>query len=151
VRLSKKGEYAIKALQYFSLNRQKEIVRISEISEKEKIPLKFLEQILLSLKKSGILQSKLGLKGGYKLARPPEKLSLGEILRIIDGPVDPVECIREDRQESCQEEGECSLRLIMMEIKEAISQILDRITLQELCNRSEELRKRQAAILDYQI
>jgi Rrf2 family protein len=151
MKLSKKGEYAVKALQYLSLNYQRDIIQMGEISEKQKIPLKFLEQILLTLKKAGILQSKMGLKGGYRLARRPDKISLGEVLRIIEGPLDPVDCIRSTSRKECQEEDECSLRIIMLEVKDAISQVLDRVTLQEICDRANELKEQYSIVLDYQI
>jgi len=151
MKLSKKGEYAIKALQYLSFNYHRDIIQIAEISERQKLPLKFLEQILLALKKAGIVQSKMGLKGGYRLAKGPDKISLGEVLRIIDGPPDPVDCVRQSARKECGEEDECSLRIIMLEVKEAICQVLDRVTLEEVCNRAKELQKKHSLALDYQI
>lgn len=151
MKLSKKGEYAIKALQYLSLNYHRDIIQISEVSEKQRIPLKFLEQILLTLKKAGILQSKMGLKGGYRLAKDPDKISLGEVLRIIDGPMDPVDCVRQPARQECGEVAECSIRIIMMEVKDAICQVLDRVTLQEVCDRTKELQEKNSLAWDYQI
>lgn len=151
MRLSKKGEYALKALQYLSLNYHRDIIQISEIAEKERIPLKFLEQILLTLKKASVLQSKKGLKGGYRLAKDPDSISLGEVLRIIDGPQEPADCTRQTARRECKEEAECALRMVMLEVKDAICQVLDRVTLQEVCDRARELRIKHSRSLDYQI
>ena len=90
VKVSKKAEYAIRAVITIARYTNNKPLQISEISEKESIPIKFLEQILLNLKNSGILKSKRGAKGGYLLAQPTDCISIGMILEIIDGSFDPV-------------------------------------------------------------
>lgn len=151
MKLSKKGEYALKAVQYLSLNYERDVVQVSEISERERIPTKFLEQILLALKKAGILHSKAGVGGGYRLARPPEKISLGQVLRVIDGPLAPVGCVSQMAHKNCAEEDRCSLRGVMLEVRNAICQVLDRVTFQEICERAWELEEKQAVALSYEI
>ena len=94
MKISKKAEYAIKAVIYISRHTHNKPLHIGEISEKESIPIKFLEQILLNLKKSGILNSKRGANGGYLLAKSCSCISIGMILEIIDGPFDPAELNR---------------------------------------------------------
>ena len=88
--ISKKAEYAIKAVASIARNNKNTPLQISEISDKESIPIKFLEQILLILKNNGILKSKRGANGGYLLAKPDANISVGIILKIIDGPFDPI-------------------------------------------------------------
>src|SRR6476659_7954592 len=91
--LSKKTQYAFKALMYLAQQREGEPVLIAEISQKRNIPLKFLENILLELKKQGILDSKKGKGGGYYLAKAPEKIFLADVLRLIDGPIALLPCV----------------------------------------------------------
>jgi Rrf2 family protein len=89
--LTKKSKYALKALLY--LARKNDLTQISELSQKENIPQKFLENILLELRNKGILYSKRGKDGGYKLGKPPEAITFGQIIRILDGPLAPIGCV----------------------------------------------------------
>lgn len=132
MRISKKGEYALRAMIHLSRNYEKGVVRIHEISEKEKIPEKFLEQILLSLKKAGLLQSRRGLGGGYALSRHPREITLARVMRVIDGPLAPLGCTSTWAHVSCPEEKSCGLRRVMLEVRNAIAKILEGVTLADL-------------------
>lgn len=92
MKLSKKAEYAMRALLAMSRAREGTNFSIHDIATSERIPLKFLEQILLALKNGGILRSKRGVGGGYQLQKPPTKITLGEIITLIDGPFEPIAC-----------------------------------------------------------
>jgi len=140
MRLSKRGEYGLRAMINLA-EAQKEspsgMVQIKEISTREKIPAKFLEQILLALKNAGLVHSKMGVGGGYYLARVPKEITLGQIVRTLDGPLAPVNCVSQMAYESCgcPDEETCGLRMVMGDVRNAISNILDKTTLATVMNR----------------
>jgi len=118
------------------------LIQIKEIAEREHIPAKFLEQILLSLKNAGMLHSKMGVGGGYYLARPAAEISLGSIVRVLDGPLAPINCVSQMAYEpcGCPDEETCGLRLVMLDVRNAISDILDNTTLADVGDRIEAAR-----------
>ena len=119
------------------------MVQIREISEREKIPAKFLEQILLTLKNAGLLHSKMGVGGGYHLSRPASEISLGHIVRILDGPLAPVKCVSLMAYEpcGCPDEETCGLRLAMGDVRNAIAEILDGTSLEDVMRRVSKVHK----------
>ena len=137
MRLSKRSEYGIRALINIASREKHEMARIKEIADEEKISTKFLEQILLTLKNTGLLQSKPGRGGGYSLGKPAENISLGRIIRILDGPLAPIRCVSETAYEpcGCPDEENCGLRLIMLDVRNAIADILDNTTLTDIIRR----------------
>jgi Rrf2 family protein len=147
MRLSKRGEYGLRAMidlaeANYSGNP---VVQIKDIAEREHIPSKFLEQILLSLKNAGLLHSKMGLGGGYYLAHPPEQITLGHIVRILDGPLAPIGCVSQMAYESCgcPDESTCGLRLTMLDVRNAIANILDHTSLGDVVKRVEGARRQR--------
>src|SRR3954463_14554815 len=116
--LSKKTQYAFKALIYLSENYNKGPILISEISIKKKIPLKFLENILLELKKAGILDSKKGKGGGYFLKKSPDKIPVAQVIRLINGPISMLPCVSLYFYERCKNcnEKHCGLHEMMTEV-----------------------------------
>lgn len=135
--LSKKGKYALRALYYLAREHGKGPVLISSVSRVERIPRKFLEAILLQLRGSGILESKKGKGGGYALAVPPEQVTLGSIIRLIDGPLAPLPCASETAYRKCDEcvdEKRCGTRIVMRQVRDAMAAILDHTTLADVCN-----------------
>jgi len=140
MRLSLRGEYALRALIVLGLNyrpRDHSVVRIQSISEQQNVPKRFLEQILNDLKSAGILESRRGLSGGYRLRLPPDKITLAQVIRLIEGPLAPVSCVSEQFYEkcSCPDENKCGIRSIMKEVRDAIVTILEGVTLAQLCER----------------
>jgi len=145
MRLSKRGEYGLRAmidLATWETESGNGVVQIKEISEREKIPAKFLEQILLTLKNAGLLQSKMGVGGGYHLSRPASEINLGHIVRILDGPLAPIRCVSQMAYEpcGCPDEQTCGLRLVMLDVRNAIASVLDRTTLADVAERVEVAR-----------
>ena len=116
---------------------------IGSIAREESIPVKFLEAILLDLKSHGLLESKLGRKGGYRLSRPPSSMTVGSIIRMMEGPLAPIPCASETAYRPCPEckdvEG-CGTRIIMREVRNAVSDVLDRTTLADLLRKAEAAR-----------
>ncbi|TWG97022.1 BadM/Rrf2 family transcriptional regulator [Mesorhizobium sp. J18] len=130
--ISQKAKYALKALIVLAKSEPDSVQMISEIAEVQRIPKKFLEQILLDLKHQGIVISRRGKAGGYLLLKKPEQITFGEILRIIDGPVAPLPCLSRIAYRRCvdcvSEEG-CEVRRVFAKVAEATRDILDRTTL----------------------
>lgn len=146
MKLSKRGEYGLRAMIDLAAARNGEphngVVQIKEIAERGHIPAKFLEQILLTLKNAGLLHSKMGVGGGYYLAQPPEGISLGEIVRVLDGPLAPINCVSQMAYEpcGCPDEQTCGLRLTMLDVRNAITEILDNTTLADVLRRIDSAR-----------
>ena len=122
------------------------VVQIRDISAREQIPAKYLEQILLALKNAGMLHSKLGVGGGYYLARPPAEITLGQIFRTLDGPVAPIRCVSQMAYEpcGCPDEATCGLRAVMGDVRNAIADILDGTSLADVARRQRALGRAHA-------
>jgi len=153
MKLSLRGEYALRALLVLGLNYDQSVVRIQLISDQQNIPKRFLEQILNDLKSAGIVQSKRGVAGGYRLARPPAQITLASVVRHLEGALAPVSCVSERFYEkcSCPDEERCAIRSIMKEVREAIVNILDQSTVADLCQRAIKLQKLPLTPLDFVI
>lgn len=148
MRLSKRGEYGLRAMIALAKPAEKgsapQMMQIKEISLREQISAKFLEQILLTLKNAGLLHSKMGVSGGYYLARSANEITLGQIFRILDGPVAPVKCVSQMAYEpcGCPDEQTCGLRLAMGDVRNAIADILDNTSLADVTKRQNAVRKK---------
>jgi Rrf2 family protein len=115
-------------------------IMIGTLAREESIPIKFLEAILLELKGRGILTSKLGRKGGYQLSRPPSTVTIGSLIRIMEGPLAPLPCASETAYKPCEECADiehCGTRIIMRRVRDAMSEVLDRTTLADLLRATE--------------
>jgi Rrf2 family protein len=136
MKLSKRGEYALRAL--IDLGIASEfgwpMLQISELASKEKLPIKFLEQIFTQLKGAGLVKSRRGKFGGYSLARPMNQIKFGSVIRLIEGPLAPIRCVSQTSYArcSCPDEIHCGLRILMFDVRNAISTILDRYTLADI-------------------
>jgi Rrf2 family protein len=138
--LSMKAKYGLRAMTALAGKYGAGPVLIADLAQTEKIPRKFLELILLDLKKRGILGSKKGKGGGYYLSRPPELISLGELVRALDGPIALLPCVSHmayKRCDECIDETTCGIRSVMKEVRDQTAAILDGTTLSELLVRSQ--------------
>lgn len=141
MRLSKRGEYGLRAMLALAAptpdGSSTRMMQIKEISQLEQISPKFLEQILLTLKNAGLLHSKMGVGGGYYLARPAREITLGQVFRVLDGPVAPIRCVSQMAYEpcGCPDEERCGLRLVMGDVRKAIANILDNTSLADVLKR----------------
>jgi Rrf2 family protein len=147
--LSHKAKYALKALTVLAMEYGHGPILISDIAQREGMPRKFLELILLELKYNGLLQSKKGKGGGYSLARPPQMIRVGEILRVVDGPIALLPCVSQTaytRCEECRDERTCGIRLVMKDVRDATSRILDTTSLADLINRVEMVARGKEAL-----
>jgi Rrf2 family protein len=140
--LSKKTQYSLRALYTLSRAYGGPPVLIADMAERESIPKRFLEQILLQLKSEGLVDSKKGKGGGYVLSRPPARITVGEVIRMIEGPLAPLPCASVTayrRCDECVDDRLCGTRLVMREVRDAMAGILDRTTLAEVCSRVDKL------------
>lgn len=132
MRLSTKGEYASRAMLELARRYRTGPVHSRQISEAQEIPPRFLEQILLLLKRAGYLKSRKGQKGGYVLAKPPEAINVAEVIRVMDGPLAPIDCVSVTAHETCPMESTCGLRWLWKDVRDAVAEILERTTFADL-------------------
>jgi len=155
MKLTVRGEYALRALLVLGRDYLEDdsVVRIQAISEQQNIPKRFLEQILNDLKSAGIVESKRGVAGGYRLRRSPQRITLAEIIRHVEGPLAPVSCVSERFYEkcSCPDELRCPIRSVMKEVREATVKILENVTVADLCDRWHKLRQEPGGPFDFSI
>lgn len=152
--ISKKTKYALKALIYLARAYDKGPILISDLAREERIPKKFLELILLTLKNNGILQSRKGRGGGYYLGKPPKAISMGNVIRVLEGPLAPVPCVSETAYAKCDEcvdERSCGIRLLMKDVRDAMAKILDNTTLADVLERIEKVEQKEKGVLHYHI
>jgi len=151
--ISMKTKYALMALGALARSQEKALL-IADLARTEKIPKKFLEAILLALKNQGILSSRKGPGGGYSLAVSPASLTVGRIVRAFEGDLAPVPCLGDSapvKCPECEEMESCGIRLVMADVKQAISSVLDGITLAEMLEKSEQERQKLSKMVDYYI
>jgi Rrf2 family protein len=132
--LTKKTQYAFQALTFLAQQKNNEPKLIAEISKKKKIPLKFLENILLQLRKDGILESKKGKGGGYYFKLKPKDVELARVIRLLDGPIAPLSCVSLHFYERCKncDEKHCGLHDMMVKVRDANLKILEKKTIADL-------------------
>ena len=140
--LSKKSKYGLKAmLELAAVDAGQKPIQASELAERQRLPKKFLEAILLELTRHGLLQSKLGRGGGYVLARRPGDITIGEVIRVLEGPLALIPCVSKTayrRCEECVDESKCGTRIMMRQVWDAMAGILDATTLASICDRVKE-------------
>jgi Rrf2 family protein len=151
--LSKKAQYGLRALLALARENHQNPVLISDLAQREGLPRKFLELILLELKNQGILQSKKGKGGGYFLGRAPEAITVGNVIRILDGPLAPLPCVSQTayrKCDDCENENTCGVRIVMKEVRDETARILDGTTLADVLVRVENMsQKENLALLGY--
>ena len=149
-----KARYALRALYSLAADESGAPTLIADLAERERIPRKFLEAILVELRNAGILQSKKGKGGGYALARPAAEVTIGQVMRAIDGPLAPTPCARESAYSPCAEcpnVETCGTRMVMKEVRDAIANVLDGTTLANVQRRVAEASLRATNMVAYSI
>lgn len=148
MKLSRKSEYGLRALIELTKAYDQGALRRSDIAEVQYIPVGFLETILLELKRAGILGSRPGVQGGYRLIKPPEEVSVGQVIRILDGPLAPIPCVSQTAYQTCQdcpysEDRNCPIQSVMFDVRNAITGVLDGYTLRAFYDRGRNRRVRK--------
>ena len=149
-----KAKYGLRAMLFLAREYGEGPILISEIARKEAIPKKFLELILLELRNTGYLHSKKGKGGGYYLGKSPQQISLGEIIRILDGPLAPIPCVSLTayrRCPDCPDEKTCGIRVVMKEVRDATARILDGTTLADVLAQTDQGSSNAQEVLHFQI
>lgn len=136
MKLSKRGEYALRSLINLGIAAKvgRPLVRVTELAKAEDLPIKFLEQVMQQLREAGFVESERGKHGGYRLAKASSQIHIGEIVRLIDGPLAPIGCVSQTAYApcNCPDEAHCGLRMLMLDVRNAIAAILDRYTLADV-------------------
>ena len=138
MKITYKGDYALKTILDLALHYGNSPVTIHELAKQADIPLKFLEQILLDLKRGGFVESRRGKIGGYLLAKPPSEIKLGEVIKFIDGPIEPIACVGKSYK-GCGDLNRCIFRGIWAQITEATAKIIDGVTFEDLVKKAKHL------------
>ncbi len=150
MKVSPKVDYAFIAILELGFHYPEgRIVSVADIARKYSIPLPFLEQVMLTLKRAGYMTSKKGKKGGFLLTRAPAEITLGEIFRVIQGPIGITECSGRDTFSSCPQILECAFRDVWQDVSQAIFHILDRVTFSDMMRKAEELRAQRSESIYY--
>jgi Rrf2 family cysteine metabolism transcriptional repressor len=136
MRLSTKGEYASRAMLELAFHYENKPLHIREISRAQSIPQRFLEHILLQLKRAGYLRSRKGPEGGYYLSKPPADITIAEVIRVMDGPLAPIDCVSVMAHEACPMEKTCGLRWLWKDVRDAVAEILEKTTFADLVRKS---------------
>lgn len=132
--LTKKGKYGIKALVHLAQLPAGQLAFVGDVASTNNIPKKFLDAILAELRNAGFVQSRKGKDGGYRLARPAEEIMVGHVVRVLDGPLAPISCASRTRYQRCDDcdEATCQVRHMMLEVRQAIADVLDHRSLAAL-------------------
>jgi len=149
MKITFKGDYALKIILDLSLNYDKGISQIKDISKRQDIPTKFLEQIITTLKGAGFIKTVRGPKGGVYLSKPPSKIFMGEIMRLMEGPTSPVACVSKSCYNKCSYEKKCALRGYFAEIRDRVNDVVDKTTFQDIADKARKISPAEAQ--DYSI
>jgi Rrf2 family protein len=152
--LTRKAKYALQALICLAEEEPGRPVLIANLAKSGRIPKKFLERILLDLNRRGFLRSRKGKGGGYLLARSPDEISVGDVIRLMDGPLAPVSCVSVTAYAPCTEcpdQATCGIRFVMKETRDAIARILDGTSLAAMVQRSRSAERAQDNPVHYEI
>jgi Rrf2 family protein len=139
--LTKKGKYGLKALVYLAQLPAGQLAFVNDIAVGNNIPKKFLDAILGELRNAGFVYSRKGKTGGYTLARAPDEIQIGHVVRVLDGPLAPIPCASKTRYQPCDDcdEATCQIRHMMLDVRNAIADVLDKTSLSQLRDSTGEL------------
>ncbi len=133
MKLSTKGQYGVKAMFDLAMRYSDEFVPLKQVAESQVIPENYLEQLVAQLRKAGLVESVRGPQGGYRLSRDPAEITIGEIIRLLEGPITLVDCAPEEGESSCKRAEACVTRGIWAKMSASIAAVVDSITLADLC------------------
>ncbi len=134
MRLSTRGHYGLKAMFDLALHHEvDEPISLKTIAERQNIPENYLEQLMAVLRRAGLITSVRGAQGGYNLARHPGKIYVGEIIRVLEGPLAPLACVSELEPKECNDADYCIIRAIWLRVRDNIAEVLDSVSLSDMC------------------
>ena len=132
MRLSTRGQYGVRALVQLAANYNDGALSLREVSKNEGISYQYLEQIFLDLKREGLVKSVRGARGGFILAKEPEQITVGDIIRVLEGPIGPVDCVKEEDGKDCERSTICVSRNVWKKLRDRMTEVLDEFTLKDL-------------------
>ncbi len=141
MRLSTKGRYGVKAMFDLAQHIGEGPVSLKNIADRQGISEHYLEQLISGLRKAGLVKSVRGAQGGYTLAKEPDKITVGDVIRVLEGPIAPVDCVAEEDPEICEKAECCVTRGIWEKVRDSIAQVLDSITLEDMVKDAEKLKR----------
>ncbi|GBD18531.1 Rrf2 family transcriptional regulator [Thermomicrobium sp. 4228-Ro] len=146
MKVSTRGEYGLRAMVSLARMYGRGPMPLSVIAQDSAVPVAYLEQLMLPLRRAGLVVSTRGAHGGYQLARPPEQVKVGEIYRVMEGPIAPMDCVREDAdEETCPMIDGCATRIVWLKLRDSIVEVLDSTTLADLIAQAPRPRAEQPA------
>ncbi len=150
MKFSSRARYGLRAMLELALNyNPEETMPLVQIAERQGISEGYLEQMMTLLRKGGLVRSVRGSQGGYRLNREPGKITVGEIVRCLEGPLGPTGCVSEDDPEACNRADFCVTKILWEKVRDAIASVLDNTTLEDLCQETERIRLSREANMYY--
>ncbi|NLS45064.1 MAG: Rrf2 family transcriptional regulator [Firmicutes bacterium] len=135
MRLSTRGRYGLRAMYELALHYGEGPIPLNFIADKQMVSVHYLEQLMAKLRRAGLVVSSRGAQGGYELSRPPEKITVGDVVRITEGSFDPVQCLSNDfGDDDCEQFGDCVVRLVWKRLRDSTNEVLDSLNLRDLCD-----------------
>ncbi|MGB9803000.1 RrF2 family transcriptional regulator [Desulfofundulus sp.] len=141
MRLSTRGHYGLKAMFDLAQHYGTEPIPLKSVAERQNLSEHYLEQLIARLRKAGLVKSVRGAQGGYILAREPEKIKVGDIIRALEGPIAPVECVKEVDPKECDQADYCISRTVWARVRDSIAEVLDSISLADMCRDAEKIHQ----------
>ena len=138
MKFSTKGEYGLRAMFDLALRYDDSPIPLKSISKRQDISNNYLEQLFSALRKSGLVKSVRGSQGGYILNRKPAEITVGDIIRVLEGPIAPVDCVSEDPSDLCHRAETCTARSVWKKVKDSINEVIDSITLEDMIQESKK-------------
>ena len=151
MKVTRRAEYALRALLDMAEHAEEGPLRIEEIARRQRIPKNFLANLLVPLKRARLVQSKKGPDGGYFLARPARRITVGEVLRLIDGPVAPIQCVARELGEKCEMGGDCGYFPVWQRVRDAVAEIVDHTTIADVLDEHRRTAASRARAIMYHI
>ncbi|MDD3906010.1 MAG: Rrf2 family transcriptional regulator [Candidatus Omnitrophica bacterium] len=154
MKITYKGDYALKALFQLALHYnegEEGVMSINDIAGSGDMPVKFLEQILLTLRRGNFVKSRRGINGGFILARSPREITIGEVVRFMEGPIEPIACVQDEYYKGCKDTASCIFRDVWREVRDAISAVVDTVTFEDMVMKYRERELSVAPSGDYAI
>jgi Rrf2 family cysteine metabolism transcriptional repressor len=142
LRVSTRGHYGLKAMYDLALNYADSPVSLKSVAKRQSLSVQYLEQLMALLKKAGLVKSVRGVRGGYILASAPEEIMVGDVIRVLEGPLAPVDCVREIDPGKCDQADDCITKIVWEKIRNSIAEVMDSISLADLCREAEKKKKK---------
>jgi len=134
VRVSTRGEYGVRAMLDLALHYEESATPLRIVAQRQELSESYLEQLIGALRKAGLVTSVRGAQGGYRLARPPGEIRIGEVMRAVEGPIGPSDCVSESGRAGCRQAPHCVTRLLWERLRDSMIAVLDHTTLGDLCD-----------------